>query len=397
MNQKLKNKNIFIAKKNNEEHYLIKAKDYFEDKNNYLQINPNIAIGNFFFKNRNHSYKTIQNNSPLKSPINQKQFNTIESKHSKCKNNSLKLSRPMSAKVSIQSRNNILILNNNKIKSNLNKYYEIKTPTEIIDLFNYYKNNIDNNNKHYKRNIFKIKNDIIQKKIYIQEKTLLNNKDNIIKNQLMSEYLSNMCKKDKNNLLLNKSKKFQLKKQLINYIYKNKSLSEKFGDFCWILNLKRSDKTKKDYKKNFINIGNNSYSRQNELLSELFFDSGDNDLEMVVSPNDTENKIKNGIYKNFKSFEGLQIDGENLLEKEYNDIIKDIKMKKNNIRIKLYKDPSEQKINNIKNIIFKENYLKYKKSKRKENCLKKSCSVSLKKYLRNNKNRKTQEDKYIYL
>ncbi len=116
MNQKLKNKNIFIAKKNNEEHYLIKAKDYFEDKNNYLQIKPNIAIGNFFFKNRNHSYKTIQNDSPLKSPINQKQFNTIESKHSKCKNNSLKLSRPMSAKVSIQSRNNILILNNNKIK-----------------------------------------------------------------------------------------------------------------------------------------------------------------------------------------------------------------------------------------------------------------------------------------
>lgn len=393
MNHKFKNKNIFIAKKYNDEYCLREVKEYFEDKNKYLQINTNIAVGKIHFKNKTHS-KISTNNSPIKSPINQKQFNTIETKNSKNKKNSFKLSRPLTANVSTKSRHHKLYLNNPEQKNNLNKYYEIKTPSEIIELFKYYKNNIDINNSN-KKNISQINNDCIRKKYYIQEKTLINNRENNLQNILLSDFLSNKCKRNKNNLLLNRSNRYLFKKQLINCAYKNKSLSEKFGDFYWFLNLKRSDKTKKEYKTNFINIGKNNH--HHGLCSELFFDSGNDDLEVIVRPGNTENDINSEKCKNFQSFEGLKVEGENLLEKEYNNFIEEIKSKKNKARIKLYKDPCEKKVKNIKNLIFKENYLKHKKTERNKNKLKKSSSVSIKQYLKDNKKREKEEDKYIYL
>ena len=393
MNHKFKNKNFFIAKKYNDEYCLREVKEYFQDKNKYLQINTNIAVGKINFKNKTRS-RMSTNNSPIKSPINEKQFNTIESKNSKYKKKSFKLSRPLTANVSMKSKHNKLYLNNPVQKNNLNKYYEIKTPSEIIELFKYYKNNIVINNSN-KNNISQTNNDYIRKKYYIQEKTLINNRENNLHNILLSDFLSNKCKKNKNNLLLNRSNRYLSKKQLINCAYKNKSLSEKFGDFYWFLNLKRSDKIKKEYKTNFINIGNNN--NHHGLCSELFFDSGNDDLEVIVRPGYTENETINEKCKKFQSFEGLKVEGENLLGKEFNNFIEEIKSNKNKARIKLYKDPCEKKVKNIKNLIFKENYLKHKKTERNKNNLKKSSSVSIKQYLKDNKNREKEKDKYIYL
>ena len=97
-----------------------------------------------------------------------------------------------------------------------------------------------------------------------------------------------------------------------------------------------------------------------------------------------------------ESFDGLKVDGKNLLEKEFNNFMEEIKInKKNTMRIKLYKDPSEQKMKNIKNLIFKENYLKLKKNQRNDDKLKKSRSASHRPYLMNNKTKK--ENNYIYL
>ena len=73
----------------------------------------------------------------------------------------------------------------------------------------------------------------------------------------------------------------------------------------------------------------------------------------------------------------------------------EIENEKNNVRIKLYKDPSELKNKNIRNIIFKENYLRYQKFKRNEKPLKKSFSLSYKHYSNNNQTKNSNN--LIYL
>lgn len=395
--EKENNKSIFVAKKNKEIFYLNKAKEYFEDKNKFLQIDTNIAVGNFYLNNkkynRNISNNKIKYDSEDKNIPFQKPFNTIESKKVKNKNNSFKIiSRPLTEnKISSKSRNNnnYKLFLNSKSKKNLTKYYEFKSPADIVELFNYHRNihNINKQNKENK-NLSKITNN------YIQEKTLMNYKMNSTKNKIFLELLSRKCKKKKKNLLLNKTDNYLYKKQLINYAYNNKSLAEKFGDFFWILNLKRSEKTKKEYKRNFLKIGKNG---KNEILSELFFDPGNDDLELVVNQNISGNIQKDEKYNFLKSFDGLRVDGANLLEKEYNSFRDQIIMgnKKNNIKFKLYKDPSEKRFKNIKNLIFKDNYLLYKKNKKNENKLKKSFSANHKNNLINNKREK--ENNYIFL
>ena len=395
---KEKKKKNFIAIKNNDEYYLREIKEYFEDKNKYLQIKTNIAVGSFYSKNKkhnqNHSNNIIKYNSEGDELLSsQKPFNTIESKNSKYKKNSFKsISRPKTVNGgTIKSRNSHKLFLNSKSKNNLRKYYEIKSPTEILELFNYHRN-VYNDNKQKKVNIYNKADDYNTKKYYLQEKTLVNKEENALRNKILSNYLSNKCNKNKNNLLININNKYLKQKQLINYIYKNKSLSEKFGDYYWLLNLKRSENEKKEYKNNYINKTNN---KKYELF-EKFFDPGNDDLEYIINPNISENNEKSEKYKFLESFDGLKVDGKNLLEKEFNNFMEEIKInKKNTMRIKLYKDPSEQKMKNIKNLIFKENYLKLKKNQRNDDKLKKSRSASHRPYLINNKTKK--ENNYIYL
>ena len=292
---------------------------------------------------------------------------------------------------SVKSRNNYKIFLNSKSKNNLCKYYEIKSPTEILELFNYHRN-VYNNNKQKKENIYNKADDYNMKKYYIQEKTLKNYEENALRNKILSNYLSNKCKKNINNLLLNRNNKFLMQRQLRNYIYKNQSLSEKFGEHFWLINLKRTENEKKEYKSNYINIANN---KKYELFDKIF-DPGNDYLEYVANPNFSENNVKSEKYNFLESFEGLKVTGKNLLEEESNNFMNEIKInKKNNMRIKLYKDPSEQKTKNIKNLIFKENYLKLIKNRRNKNKLKKSFSASHRPYLI--KNKRKNEDNYIYL
>ena len=282
---KEKKKKNFIAIKNNDEYYLREIKEYFEDKNKYLQIKTNIAVGSFYSKNKkhnqNHSNNVIKYNSEGDEFLSsQKPFNTIESKNSKYKKNSFKsISRPKTVNGgTIKSRNSHKLFLNSKSKNNLRKYYEIKSPTEILELFNYHRN-VYNDNKQKKVNIYNKADDYNTKKYYLQEKTLVNKEENALRNKILSNYLSNKCNKNKNNLLININNKYLKQKQLINYIYKNKSLSEKFGDYYWLLNLKRSENEKKEYKNNYINKTNN---KKYELF-EKFFDPGNDDLEYIIN------------------------------------------------------------------------------------------------------------------
>ena len=379
---------VLVAKKNKEEYYLREIKEFFEDKNKYLQMDTHITVGNQYHKNNKYS-NNLKNNSENDSYVNFKPNNTIDLK------DSIKsYSRSNTSKnITIKSRNNRDLFLDFKTKEKVNNfYYDIKSPKEIINIFNYYRN-IRKKSKE-NQDYFNLKtSDLNKKKYFIQEKTLINNEKNKEKNKKISKFLSKTC--NKRGLLLNSSNKFLLKKQLINYLYKNKILSEKFGDYYWLLNLKRSDKTNKEYKTNFINTGNIFHENWNQ-----FFDPGNNDLEMIVNPNNYENDVfdKSDKFNFLKSFNELKINGKNLLEIEYNIFKNQIKNKNNKLKIRLYKDPSDKKIKNIRNLLFKENYLKSQKNTKIDKPLKKTLSLSHKHYsIKNIWKRKPKEDNIIYL
>lgn len=401
MNEKI-NK-IFVVKKNKEECYLREVKEYFEDKDKYLQFNPNITVGNFFFQNKKHSInqsnKTknpdtnyIKFNSEGESFIHQKRNNTVESKKYKNKKFS---SRPVSSNdVLVKSKNKNKVCLNSKPKNNLKTFYIIKSPNEIIDIFHQYKNIHNNNIKNNKNN-----NDYISdksnnsKKYILQEKALINNEKMNQKDKKYSKYLSNKLGKKEHSLMFNGSNKYLIKRQIINYLYKNKLLSEKYGKNYWMINLRRPNQQKREYRINYIN---NAMNVEHEKWEQIF-DPGNDDLELVNNPNNYDYNIsqKNENYKFFNSFIDLKVEGKNLFEKEYNSFMDGIMNKdnKNNIKIKLYKDPCEQNIKNIRNIIFKENYLNYQKCRNKKNQVKKS-SFSHKKF---SYNYKIKEKDKIYL
>jgi hypothetical protein len=395
----VKNKKIYVAIKNNEEYYLNKMKECFEDKNKYLELNKNMTIGNLIHKkikllslDGNKSMSNFNENSyNIK-----KKFNAIET-NIKPKRYSMKsFTKSMSANISnIKFKNTNMNTKTNKpILKNLNKYYIIKSSSEIIDLFNKYRN-LSKNNKNTDF-ISKKADDYSKNKYSMQEKFLINNQKNKLKNKKISHFLSIKSGKKENSLMINGNDKYLMKRQLLNYLNSKKILSEKFGNYYWLLNLRRSDKGQKEFKANYINIGNDKHE-----IWERFYDTGNDDLELIVKNNSYENEIndENKKFEFLKTFYGLKIEGKNLLEKEFSNFMEEIKTiehNKSDCKIKLYKDPNEEKSKNIRNFIFKENYLNKHSLSNDSKPLKKSVSSPYKNYLTNiNQNFKKRELKYI--
>ena len=191
-----KNKKILVAKKIKEECYLREVKEYFEDKNKYLQIDKNITVGNQYYRNKNNvKLNNIKYNSINETNDNHKRSNTIDANCTKYKKNSIKsYSRPNTAKeITLNSRNNCnLFLNYKSKKTANNYYYEMKSPHEIVNIFNYYRN-IHKNSTDNKDYIPEKASDIFKKKYFIQEKTLINNQKNKEINKKISKFLSQTC------------------------------------------------------------------------------------------------------------------------------------------------------------------------------------------------------------
>jgi len=393
----VKNKKIYVAIKNNEEHYLSQMKECFEDKNKYLELNKNMTIGNLIHKklkllslDGNKSMSNFNENSYN----NKKKLNTVET-NLKPKRYSMKsFTKSMSANISNIKFKNTNINTTKPMLKNLNKYYIIKSSNEIIDLFNKYRN-LRKNNKNIDF-IPQKADDYVKNKISMQEKFLINIQKNKLKNKKISHYLSNKSGKKENSLIFNGNDKYLMKRQLSNYLNNKKILSEKFGNYYWLLNLRRSDKGQKEFKVNYINIGNDKHE-----IWERFCDPGNDDLELIVKDNSYDKKIndKNKKYDFLKTFYGLKIEGKNLLEKEFSnfmDEIKTIEHNKSDLKVKLYKDPNEGKNKNIRSFIFKENYANKHALSNYSKHLRKCASSPYKNYLTNiNQSFKKKELIYI--
>ncbi len=386
-----KKEKYFIITKSKDEYITLELKELFDDPSKYLQSNTKFIIGNDSLNKQKIAKSLIsQKTSKSNQKISYKKYNDfdinginntneysekIDSKSSlnnniqKFYNNKKYKKRCMSAlnknrKINYdllsqrnKSRNFVKLPNNIKSSSPLiSIHYEYKTPKQIIDIFQKF---AKKEQKFEKINLFSKKiNDIYEKKYAIQEKYLKNNKKEKINLHNLSKYLSHRCEKKEENLLLNKIEQFNIKQQIINYLYKQKLLAERLGRNFWICNLRRSEN---NHKINYVNTGRNDKEPWEQIV-----DSGHSQIEIINNPNNQFPLDNTGsinclkylnIIPNLKSFSSIKIEGKNLFNQEYNNFINSIDDKKTNrIKYKLYKDPQEKKSKSIKEIIFKEHY-----------------------------------------
>ena len=363
---KKEKKKYFILTKNKEEGISSELKELFEDPKKYLQNSSKFIIGNnylnklkipksFFLKKQNNSLtklnylKKDEFDFDKNNNINDL-FEKIDSKGSlsNISKNKYTLSKNIKRCISAFSPKRTInydLTNPKKksrnflhspfcLKSNISSsllksiHYEYKTPKEIIEIFN----------KFNHRN--KKEEDILKKKSFRD----------------FSKYLSQKCKKKEENLLLNKIENYNLKKQVIKYIDKNKLLAEKLGNNYWICSLRRS---KCNYKINYVNTGKSDKEPWEQIV-----DAGDLEVEYTNNPS-TPITINKGVGINFfkyikkypklNSFNKIKVEGKNLFNQEYNNFISNIDKNKT-IKYKLYKDPQENKNKSIQELIYKENY-----------------------------------------
>ena len=394
-NEKKAKKKYFILTKNKEECVSLEVKEFFEDPKKYLQNNSKFIIGNnylnklkipksFLFKKQNNSLTKLNyfKNNVFDFDKNNKindLFEKIDSKGSlsHISKNKFTLSKNKKRCISAFSPKRTVdydLINPKKksrnflhsplsLKSNIPSsplksiHYEYKTPKEIIDIFNKFSHKDNRNKKEETIKLLSNKNnDFINQKFLIQEKSLKNSVEEKKNFNNFSKYLSQKCKKKEENLLLNKIENYNLKKQIIKYIDKNKLLAEKLGNNYWICNLRR---TKCNYKINYVNIGKNDKEPWEQII-----DAGDLEVEFTNNPS-TPITINKGLgidffkyvkkYPKLKSFNKIKVEGKNLFNQEYSNFINTIDKDKTN-KFKLYKDPQENKNKSIQDMIYKENY-----------------------------------------
>ena len=402
-----KKSKYFILIKNKEECTARDLKEYFEDPNKYLQRNSKFIIGDYYLnKIKNHKLNKKQNYTLDKLTYKNKYENsnkntnelfdkieskTILNKENKNKSLSKKTKRCISAfnpkrhfnnndsnnekpkinyysKISkfLKSRNSMTpkyTIKTNISSSPLNSiHYEYKTSKEILDIFRKY-NQKGNDNRKIKMITSKI-NEYVNHNHIIQEKSLKIKEEEKKNLNNISKYLAQKCDKKEENLLLNKIENYNIKKQIVNYLYKKQLLSEKLGSNYWICDLRR-DKNK--HKINYVITG-----RNNKEPWEQIVDSGDWEIEYINKPgepltinNGGEVILKNvKEYPDMKSLRDIKVEGKNLFAQEYNNFLSNIDKKGKVIKFRLYKDPQEKKNKSINELIYKENYTPLSRKKK---------------------------------
>ena len=401
LKNKIKYSKGYIIIKDTDENDLIDAKEYFEQPEKYLTLNPKIAIGvspyktkfyqqnklelNTIEKDNQKKLKLSRNSSKKRNSINIINDNITKTEEPKKLRSLFSLKeKPIPAKLKLdnifdnqklkmqdinQNKNNNILkqkrfytLESKKIKDNI--HYQFRTFKELKKLF---KDSIERE-KYFKsqgtNDLMPIRTDSnIKKKYFSQEKRLKFNETAKINEEKFLKFIAKKCKKDENELLINNIEDFRLKKQIQEYVENNKILSEKFGDNYWLFSLRRSDKN--DFLRlNYINVGNNKRE-----IWKRFLDYPDKDIELINDPyNKTKNKItnmtnfsnryKNEINKipNLKGINDIKIEGKNLAQKEFKDIVDITQLSQNNCKFKLYKDPRENNKNYVSNFTCREFY-----------------------------------------
>ena len=378
MEKKLEeSKKLFYITKNVNPEELKIIKENFEDPNKYLSLDSRIKVGLLPFKSK----KSQTNRNILTENLN------IYSKNTNEITNETKEKRPKSNFIpnkinnikiennsnGISSSNNRKILSSVRMRSQSSHiHYELKSKEELLKIFSdskereIFSNKIGSNDflPNF-ANAKTIENYIYQEKIL----DLINKKKN--NESKMSKKLSKLCKKKEKNLLFNNIENYRLKKQMVEILEKEKPLNEKVGKHFWMISL-RHPKHLENIRINYINVGTD----QKEIIKPLL-EFPYEPIEIIQNPNNkfiknkfgniineeyfnNETKRLNVKINNMNEINSLIINGKNLRNEEFNELnnfYKEFETNgKFNKKIRLFKDPFEERKNMINDLKLKENY-----------------------------------------
>ena len=380
------NKKLFIISKNTNETTSIDYKDFFGETNRYLDNKSKFILGNknlirikmpqkLIKQNTNCSRNQLIVKNNKENNINQNSKSELSktmNSLSKNKDNTIddKKNKHNINKIIFRNKSSLKENISNKFKKSLsfqqNIHYELKTKKEIIDLFEKYIKNRKEKNSD-KSELLSEQKSAYSPKIKLSYHEIMKTDEENKKNfNIFSKFLMGKCKRNQRSLLVNKITNFNYKKYMSNFFDNNKIISEKFGNNYWLCNLKRSD-IKNEKKINYVVTGKLDKEPWEQIIEV------NHDHEFLSDPTITNTQIKNfnqtnehkifiKKYPHLKSFNNIKIEGKNLLVKEFTNFSNNTMNKNESIKYRLYKDPRELKNKNIKEIIYRQNYLPFSRS-----------------------------------
>ena len=347
--------------KNNDDIIIRDIKDYFEEPKIYLKQNKRIIVGKSFLKKLQNSDNISEEPKKLISYNNKNISNNNKS-------NNIEINKKLLERHSITEINEKKTLN--PFKKGI--HYEYKTMKEILNSFKEGK-------KREEIEIKKGTDELIPKnirektkKLYLsQEKNLKRIMLENEKDEIFLDFLSKKCRTKKRNLLFNNTEDYRIKNQLNDFIENDKNLYEKFGNFCWYMDLRRPKLIKKA-RSNYVNIG-----VKGKILWEPIIDLPDDNFEIIKKaekPYETNYEkffIKNYLLKDqndkckfkknkryrFINLDGINdiiIKGKNLISFEKENLLKYDTNEKHTYKV--FKDPMEENHKFSKNFVYKINY-----------------------------------------
>ena len=370
-----KNLTAYVIKKDENENDKINVKEYFEKVEQFLKLNPKISIGKLHIHLRRIKDKEEKKFHPT---VKNKEFkrniylNSDKlSSHTDTNNLDIELPKQELCISSYKSKEKSQLKNRKKNKNPMterknysNIHYKYKSFEDLKKIFLSSKEREKKFKIRGTNNLIPLTTDNDIKKKYIDQGKNL--KYNLVYKSNSEQYFQNLairCKKRKSELLVNNIENFRMKKQIKEYVENNKLLSEKLGNNYWLFNLRRP--TKNDFiKVNYFNIG----TTEREIWKK-YIDYPDKDIELVILPysqnnkniryNSEINKDKNEveeIVQKINQMDDIKVEGKNLAQKEFNDIVNICSTSGEHIKFRIYKDPKEYDNNYVNDLIYKEIY-----------------------------------------
>ena len=294
--------------------------------------------------------------------------------------------QPQAKKSSNFSKNSKISLRNSKIAIekrplSVGIHYKYKTPQEIVETY------IEGKERE-KEGLIKGTDNFIPDNVtngikdrYItQEKNLTKQNLRDIQDKKISHYLATKIHNKEENLLYNNIDNYRIKQQLIQYLENNKTLTEKYGNNFWYVNLRRPEILKR-YRDTYVNVG-----EADKEIWHTIMDVPDKNLEIIYSgkhngeqinfekflrknricspliniknnKNNKNGKLKNDI-PNLNNLDQIKVTGKNMISFEKDHFLSCKKEINgfNKRKFRVFRDPREDLEKNKKECLFELNY-----------------------------------------
>ena len=339
--QKQSNKKVYLytplSKDKKLDHEMIKneIKNFFENKDDFLDISTNIIIGNSKKKKYTIIFPItslpILNNSTNKklssfTPLN------MNKKISDKKSNSVSFQKKKEEDYNIVSEDMLKKYFMEIKKNNLNNKYKKKSNNSLNDI------------------PLNVKNNLIK-----QENSLKTLEHHNLLTRNISDVIKKKTKKKENELLINRSEEFNIKKIYYDEIEKKTPKEEILGKNIWFSSLRNNNLLSQ---KAFL------YKKQINLNKRIKYFTNSN-KNFIHKNNSTSNLLSKNNLLDKINFQNLEIKGQNLFDFEYNLAIQPGKKK---LYKKYYLDKSKLKDKfKFNKMIYNINFINDYKDKKKLN------------------------------